>query len=208
MTKGSHYFGNSSPALSRENDMIAVQTHEPGAAGQDPGELRLHIGGVQPRPGWKILNIQPGPHVDFVGSCTDLCQFPDGSVAEVYASHVFEHLGYQKELPTVLAGIRRILRPGGCLRVSVPDLEILCRMFIHPDLGPEARFHLMRIIYGGQTDAYDFHKVGFTLEFLGHFLAKHGFRDIRRVAGHGLFDDTSQLVLFGHPISLNVVAHA
>jgi hypothetical protein len=66
----------------------------------------------------------------------------------------------------------------------------------------------MRIIYGGQTDAYDFHKVGFTLEFLGYFLHKHGFCDVQRVASHDLFDDTSRLVLFGHPISLNVVATA
>jgi predicted SAM-dependent methyltransferase len=178
---------------------------EPADASQ---EIRLHIGGVEPRAGWKILNIQPGPHVDFVGSCTDLTGFADGSIAEIYASHVFEHLGYQAELPQVMAGIRRILRPGGTLRISVPDLDVLCRMFVHPALSPEARFHVMRIIYGGQMDAYDFHKVGFTLEFLTYFLAKHGFRDVRRVASHDLFDDTSRLVLFGHPISLNVVASA
>lgn len=171
-------------------------------------ELRLHIGGIEPRPGWKILNIQAGPHVDFIGSCTDLSQFQDASVAEVYASHVFEHLGYQAELPAVLAGIRRILRPGGCLRISVPDLDILCRMFVHPALGPQERFHLMRIIYGGQTDDHDFHKVGLTLEFLGHFLTRNGFHTIQRVAAHDLFNDTSGLVLFGQPISLNVVAHA
>lgn len=171
-------------------------------------EVRLHIGGLEPRAGWKILNIQPGPHVDFVGSCTDLTGFADGSIAEVYASHVFEHLGYQAELPQVMDGIRRVLRPGGTLRISVPDLDVLCRMFVHPALTAEARFHVMRIIYGGQMDAHDFHKVGFTLEFLTYFLARHGFRDIRRVASHELFDDTSRLVLFGQPISLNVVASA
>jgi predicted SAM-dependent methyltransferase len=190
--------------------MIPEQSHVPETRScvPDGDELRLHIGGIEPRTGWRILNVQPGPHVDFVGSCTDLDQFADGSVAEVYASHVFEHLGYQAELHRALGGIRRILRPGGCLRVSVPDLEILCRMFVHPALGPDARFHLMRIIYGGQMDPYDFHKVGFTLEFLGHFLAGHGFRDIRRIAAHDLFDDTSRLVLFGQPISLNVIAYA
>ena len=169
-------------------------------------ELRLHIGGIQPKIGWKILNITAGPNVDFVGNCTDLGQFADASVTEVYASHVLEHLGYQHELHAVLAGVRRILRPNGCLRISVPDLDVLCRMFIHPQLPPEARFHLMRVIYGGQTDAHDFHKVGFTFELLGHFLAKHGFRELRRVDNHDLFDDTSRLVLFGQPISLNVIA--
>ncbi|WP_159719072.1 class I SAM-dependent methyltransferase [Geminicoccus flavidas] len=186
--------------------MLSSEVTEFGELADISREIRLHIGGVQPRAGWKILNIQPGPYVDFVGSCTDLTGFADGSIAEVYASHVFEHLGYQAELPQVLAGIRRVLRPGGRLRISVPDLDVLCRMFVHPALTPEARFHVMRIIYGGQMDAHDFHKVGFTLEFLTYFLAKHGFCEVRRVASHDLFDDTSRLVLFGQPISLNVVA--
>ncbi|HWL69987.1 MAG TPA: methyltransferase domain-containing protein [Geminicoccus sp.] len=186
--------------------MLSSEAAQLGAPAGQSQEIRLHIGGVEPKAGWKILNIQPGPHVDFVGSCTDLTGFADGSVAEIYASHVFEHLGYQEELPQVMAGIRRVLRPGGTLRISVPDLEVLCRMFVHPALSPEARFHVMRIIYGGQMDTHDFHKVGFTFQFLTYFLAKYGFRDVRRVASHDLFDDTSRLVLFGHPISLNVVA--
>jgi predicted SAM-dependent methyltransferase len=187
--------------------MEPTQIHAPSRPPEgEAKELRLHIGGIQPRIGWKILNISPGPHVDFVGNCTDLTRFSDASVAEVYASHVLEHLGYQEELHMVLAGVRRILRPDGCLRISVPDLDILCRMFTHPQLPPEARFHLMRVIYGGQTDGHDFHKVGFTFDLLGHFLARHGFRELRRVESHDLFDDTSRLVLFGHPISLNVVA--
>jgi predicted SAM-dependent methyltransferase len=184
----------------------AVRTAPAPERAQETDELRLHIGGIQPRAGWKILNVQPGPNVDFIGNCTDLSQFGDGSVAEVYASHVLEHLGYQHELHAVLAGVRRILKPNGCLRISVPDLDVLCRMFIHPQLPPEARFHLMRVIYGGQTDEHDFHKVGFTFDLLGHFLARNGFREFRRVEGHELFDDTSRLMLFGHPISLNVVA--
>ena len=173
-----------------------------------PDGIRLHVGGVEPRPGWSILNIQPGPDVDYVGSCTDLGQFADGSIEEIYASHVLEHLGYQHELPRTLGEMHRVLRPGGTLRISVPDLDILCRMFVHPALAAQDRFHLMRIIYGGQTDDYDFHKVGFTLDFMGHFLHQQGFSDIRRVAAHDLFADTSRLVLFGQPISLNVVATA
>lgn len=172
----------------------------------DDEPLRLHIGGTAPKAGWKILNIQPGPDVDFVGSCTDLGAFADGSARKVYASHVFEHLGYQGELPQALAEVHRILEPGGRLYVSVPDLDVLCRLFVHPELEPAHRFHLMRILYGGQVDAFDFHKVGFTFEILCHFLGKAGFASATRVAGHGLFEDTSRLEVFGQPISLNVVA--
>lgn len=168
--------------------------------------LRLHIGGEQPRDGWTILNVQAGPHVDLVGDCRDLSGFAAGSVAEIYASHVFEHLGYLDDLPAALAECHRVLAPDGALRLSVPDFEILCRVFLHPRLDIEQRFAVMRIVYGGQTDPHDFHKVGLTFEFLKDYLEVAGFRVIERVETHGLFDDSSTLDLGGVPISLNVVA--
>lgn len=168
--------------------------------------LRLHIGGKKPSPNWKILNIQTGSNVDFVGNCTDLGQFADGSVASIYASHVLEHLGYQKELPTALGEFHRVLVPGGSLMLSVPDLEKLCQGLIQPRNSAEIRFHLMRIMFGGQTDPYDFHKVGLTWEFLNMFLRQAGFQQIERVDEFGLFDDASSLRLGGVLISLNVQA--
>jgi len=169
-------------------------------------KLRLHIGGEVPRDGWKILNVQPGEHVDYVADCADLSQFETGTVAEIYASHVLEHLGYLDALPGALAEFHRVLAPGGRLRISVPDLETLCRLFLHPDLDLEGRFHVMRIIFGGQTDPHDFHKAGLTYGFLEDYLRVAGFREIARVDDFGLFDDTSTLRLGGVPVSLNVQA--
>ncbi len=168
--------------------------------------LRLHIGGLEAKPGWKILNIQPGDSVDFVGNCRDLSQFDDESVTEVYAAHVLEHLGYLEELPGALAEIHRILVPGGVARLSVPDFELLCRMFVHPELAADARFHIMRIIFGGQTDPHDYHRVGLTWEFLEKFLNEAGFSSVKRVSEFGLFADASSLKLFDNLISLNVEA--
>jgi len=51
--------------------------------------MKLHIGGEQKKDGWKILNIQKKNNVDFIGNITDLSQFEDSSIEEIYASHVF-----------------------------------------------------------------------------------------------------------------------
>jgi predicted SAM-dependent methyltransferase len=64
----------------------------------------------------------------------------------------------------------------------------------------------MRMMFGGRTTDYDVHYVGLNFEFLGGFLQETGFRDIRRVAGFGLFNDTSALLFGNVPISLNVEA--
>lgn len=167
--------------------------------------LRLNIGGTVRHPEWKILNVVPGPQVDYVGDCTDLSQFAAGSVEIVYASHVFEHLGLA-EFPKVLAGVRRILRKDGRLLVSVPDLEVLCRLMLDGELSLDDKWMVVRMMFGGQSDAYDFHKIGLTRDLLISSLAQSGFRRIQQVTGFGLFRDTSTMVFHGTPISLNLIA--
>lgn len=168
--------------------------------------FKLHIGGREKHDDWVILDALPGPNVDFVGNCNDLSFLPDESCSEVYASHVLEHLGYDIELPRTLLGIYRVLRPEGRFRASVPDLEMLCRLFVHPALDGESRFKVMRMMFGGRTTAYDVHYVGLSFEFLTAFLQEVGFRDIQRVSEFGLFDDASSLRFGDVPISLNVEA--
>ena len=132
--------------------------------------IRLHIGGKEVREGWRIFNVVPAPGVDYVGHCSDMSALADGSCREVYASHVLEHLGYDGELQRALREIGRVLEPGGLVRISVPDLEILCRFFLDPRLSVPDRFHVMRMIYGGRADRHDVHYVGLTFEFLAAFL--------------------------------------
>jgi predicted SAM-dependent methyltransferase len=169
-------------------------------------KFRLHLGGWEPKPGWKILNIQKRDGVDFVGNCMDLSQFAAASVDEIYASHVYEHLDYQKELRAALAEAARVLKPGGIIRIGVPDLEVLCRLFLDQRLPLDQRFHVMRMMYGGQTDEYDFHYVGLSFEILALYLNQTGFKMIRRVREFGIFHDTTTLQFAGQMISLNVEA--
>lgn len=186
-------------------------TADPTTANRTPTEppvegIKLHIGGQEKREGWSILDALQGPIVDYVGNCNDLSFLADESCSEIYASHVLEHLGYNGELQNALKGIYRVLKPGGCFRASVPDLEILCRLFLHPNNTEEGRFHVMRMMFGGRTNEFDVHYVGLNFEFLGAFLYDAGFRDIRRVPDFGLFNDTSKQLFGDTPISLNVEA--
>ncbi len=169
--------------------------------------LRLHLGGWEPREGWKIVNVQPLPSVDFIANVMDLSQFWDGTVAEVYASHVYEHLGYQAQLPTALGEAFRVLAPGGRFRAGVPDLDVLCRFILDAALTFDERFHVQRMMFGGQMDEHDFHFVGLTFEFFKRYLEAAGFERVSRVGDFGLFKDTSGLEFKGVKISLNVEAY-
>ncbi len=168
--------------------------------------IRLHLGGWEVREGWTILNTQSRPGVDVLGSVTDLSMFADNSVEEAYASHVYEHLGYQKELPTALREVHRVLVPGGLVRIAVPDLEILSKMFVSPQLDIPQKFHVQRMIMGGQIDEFDFHKTAFSFQLLGAMLHQTGFENIRRVPSFDLFKDMSETKFAGVNISLNVMA--
>ena len=172
----------------------------------DNSMLRLHIGGRTAHPDWKIFDVRAGPHVDFVGDCTDLSRFDDGTVDEIYASHVLEHLGYLDELPRTLLEFCRVLAPGGHLKVSVPDLDVLCAMFVDPALNLEERVHLMRMMFGGQMYDADFHKTGLNEEFLRDFLQGAGFVDIAKTGDFNLVDDASALQFRNRRISLNIIA--
>src|SRR5262245_32947651 len=168
---------------------------------------RLHIGGTARAPGWEVLNVQPGDHVDHVGRAEDLSRFPDGTFDAVYASHVLEHLAPRGALEAGLSEWHRVLRPGGILYVSVPDLDLLCRLFADRErLTPDERFTVMLMMFGGHADEHDRHEIGFNKEFLTHFLRSAGFVDLRRVESLGQFGDSSELVFKGERISLNVVA--
>ena len=170
------------------------------------GGIKLHIGGEEQRNDWVILDALPGPIVDCVGNCNDLSFLPDESCSEVYASHVLEHLGYDGDLQKTLKGIHRVLKAGGRFCVSVPDLRTLSWLFLSPSLDRPARFHVMRMMFGGRTTDYDVHYTGFDSDFLGQFLYQAGFRNIRRVQDFGLFNDTSTVRFAEVPISLNVEA--
>jgi protein O-GlcNAc transferase len=194
--------------LAYEHQLIqSIPPLEDCQAEPKPAEsIRLHIGGKQPHSDWKILDSQVGDHVDYVGSAIDLSQFEDNSIEAIYAPYILQRFNYTRELPTALKEWHRVLRFGGQLMISVPDMPTLCRLYLKDEVSLEQRFRIMRMMFGDQVDEQNYHKVGFSWEYLFALLAQVGFRVIRKVDRFGLFNDCSDMVFLGEPVSLNVVA--
>lgn len=87
--------------------------------------------------------------------------FAEGEVDAVYSSHVLEHLNYE-EAKRFIRDSWRILKPGGILRIVVPDLEQTTRAYL-------AELDALR--EGKQTDSanYDWLK----LELLDQLVRHH-----------------------------------
>ena len=154
---------------------------------------------------WEILNIQPGPYVDHVGDGKDLSRFGDETFAELYASHIAEHFDYA--IQEVFTEWRRVLTPDGKLYMSVPDLEVLCRLFLNrKDLNLGEHIEVMRMMFGGHVDQYDYHSIGLDFDILRPLLYEAGFKKVERVESLGIFNDSSTFRFKGAPVSLNVIA--
>jgi predicted SAM-dependent methyltransferase len=168
---------------------------------------KLHIGGKVRADGWEVVNANPAPYVDHVCNANDLSRFDTDSIAEIYASHIVEHFDYNGELSNTLKEWLRILKPGGKIYISVPDLDILAKLLLSKnELTTDERFHVMRIIFGGHIDKYDYHVSGLNEDFMAVFLKHAGYVNVRRVGEFGLFNDTSSLTFKGVAISLNMIA--
>jgi len=96
------------------------------------GGLRLHVGcGDNLKAGW--VNVDLHPAADLRLDVRRPWPFPDGCAGEVYAEHLFEHLEWPDEGGRFLAEAFRVLRGGGALRISVPDLERHARAYAGGD---------------------------------------------------------------------------
>jgi len=90
----------------------------------------LNIGcGASYHPAWVNIDVQPAAPGILRHDAAKPLPFPDGSFDACYSSHVLEHLRLE-DAPLFLTETRRVLKPGGVLRVVVPDLEGIARAYL------------------------------------------------------------------------------
>lgn len=143
------------------------------------GSGETTVPGFEP---WDVKNGKPGWPL----------QLADGSVEEIYASHVLEHWPYELT-GAVLKDWFRVLEPGGRLRVAVPDFQLVVEAFIRQDHGAKVEGWIL----GGHTDPNDKHAALFTEQKLRQLMEGVGFERI--APWTAVISDCASL-----PISLNL----
>lgn len=99
--------------------------------------------------------------------------YESNSVDEIRASHILEHFGH-RDVPKVLDEWVRVLKPGGRIRIAVPDMRKIADM-ASDNSDPRWPLYAM----GGQTDDNDYHRSLFTRERLEELMMNAGIEGIQ-----------------------------
>ena len=142
--------------------------------------------------------------------------FEDGTVDLIYCSHAFQYFDPFDDVPDVLEEWRRVLKPGGTLRLAVTDFEAVVKIYLK--YGCLEHQGIRGPLYGKwpSGDGFIYMKTTYDFESLKHILESAGFKDVRRYDWretiHKDYDDYSQAYVphmdkeNGILISLNVEA--
>lgn len=172
--------------------------------------MKLHLGcGKRYIPGYIHIDAIDFPHIDHVSSIDRLSFIGDDSIDVIYNCHVLEHFK-RRDVSGVLQEWRRVLKPGGILRTSVPNFAALCSIYQSSrniDL-------VIGALFGRQDYLYNIHYNVFDMASLSRQLKDSGFVSVReydwRNVEHADVDDYSQAYVphmdktSGVLVSLNV----
>ncbi|MCC5666556.1 methyltransferase domain-containing protein [Nostoc sp. CHAB 5784] len=125
------------------------------------------------------------PSVDYVFDITGKMPLKDARFEGIFSEHFFEHL-IPDHTKIFLSECLRVLKPGGILRLSVPDGELYLDRYFNdhewmmqrrPEVKPRTRMAIVNEVFrqGFQHQyCYDFETIKVVLE-------ESGFKDVRRV---------------------------
>ena len=154
-----------------------------------PRPIRLELGGLAPRDGWVVTNVNAVTR-HFLDA-TRTWPLEDASVSHVYSDNVIEHVPLEAGR-TLFAEAFRCLRPGGVIRFVTPDLRGHVDRYlagVSPKGDPEAAVYEQ---YGLTVDhpldwvripiASFGHHTGYVYDFetLASELERVGFTDVVR----------------------------
>jgi predicted SAM-dependent methyltransferase len=145
--------------------------------------MKLHLGcGKRYIPGFIHVDLADYPHIDYKSNVSDLSMFADETVEVIYSSHTLEYFDRQEAQEKVLPEWHRVLKGGGILRVAVPDIEALIKVYAqYKDLDK-----ILGPLYGRMTintpegERRIYHRTVYDFKSLKELLISVGFKNIRR----------------------------
>ena len=164
--------------------MAKKKKTRPEASPQPGSKVVLHVGCgpadpdklPQPfrTPEWRELRL-------------DMSVVESESVDGLYSSHNLEHL-FSQEVPVALGEFYRVLKPGGRLLVTLPDIEKAAEMILQDKIeetayvSPAGPIRPLDIIFGFEPyvtggNAFMAHRTAFTAKSLARQLSRMGFTD-------------------------------
>lgn len=146
----------------------------------------------------RLLDIDPQVKPDVLCDAREMRRLKATEYDAVYCSHTLEHF-HRHEVPVVLAGFHRVLRPQGFAHIIVPDMNQVFKALVegrkdindtwYTSAGGPISFH--DVIYGwgravASGNAFYCHKTGFTEDSLTSALLRAGYATVRTAADtHG-----------------------
>jgi len=140
------------------------------------GKVLVHIGcGTTNSPEFINVDARPLAHVHIAtDDITSLTDFRTGTVDLVYMCHILEHIK-ECDLRRVLSEMKRVLKFGGVLRLSVPDFDKLVEVYNACGRDIDA---IEKQLMGGQDHEYNIHYCVFNHRRMSELLKEVGFSEV------------------------------
>jgi predicted SAM-dependent methyltransferase len=140
------------------------------------GLVMVHLGcGDIADPRYINVDKRPAPHVHHLGGVDSLPYLGANFADFIYTSHCLEHIPYD-QVPKVLAEWARVLKPGGRLRIAVPDFDGIVNAY---QRSGQNLALVQPTLLGGQNYPLNFHFSAYTKPHLTGLLEAAGFVGIK-----------------------------
>lgn len=133
------------------------------------------------------LDYEYLPEVDVCWDITKGLPFKDASIKEIFTEHCLEHISFSN-CKFVLREFRRILKPGGSLRIVVPDAELYLNLYHKAKRGEKVEFpsqtpnEVTPIMCVNRIFRNHGHRFAYDAETLKGMLSETSFANVQRVS--------------------------